>query len=496
MSTKNPLKITITPPVAELRKHLNNKDNKRILLSGIFGIGKTYFLKEFFNENKDNYIPIYIYPVNYSVASNEDIFQLIKYDILTEIFGYSPNLEKTKVEFIEGYYFFLAGLNWSEFIENVLKVDNGILGDPKSKMIKDFISMMISFGKKVKKYKEGVEVDEFKILEKFEKDFKSKKGGIYESDFYTNLIIKFLNQIKQRQEGKETVLIIDDLDRIDPEHIFRIFNIFSTHSTTDEENKFGFDRVIISCDIKNIRNIFKNRYGKDVDFNGYVDKFYSRNIFHYNNTYEIFKEVIKILRRCIKNNTSGQYSVGVTDNKYSLFLEYLVESLLVSRVLNLRSLLKLKCEISNYRIFLFSKTMESVQIQLFSVFDVITELYESEFGALDALENSTLHSYFDHLSKSGEFLSTIFTDCLFICQPNIGGVGTERVILRYKEGVWSISYNINRVGLEAVYSTDPISTQWSDLKNSGQTFQLTSELLMAQIVLAYKVYMEARKGKD
>ena len=72
--------------------HLLVEGNERIIFSGRFGTGKTTFLNEFFlEENQElhfkgiKYNTIKVYPVNYSIASNEDIFEYIKYDILIEM---------------------------------------------------------------------------------------------------------------------------------------------------------------------------------------------------------------------------------------------------------------------------------------------------------------------------------------------------------------------------------------------------------------------------
>jgi hypothetical protein len=62
-------------------EHLSHNGNAKILFSGAFGTGKTTYLKEFF-ESKDDYEVFHLFPVNYSVASNEDIFQYIKVEIL------------------------------------------------------------------------------------------------------------------------------------------------------------------------------------------------------------------------------------------------------------------------------------------------------------------------------------------------------------------------------------------------------------------------------
>jgi len=66
---------------------LKIENNYRILFSGQFGIGKTYFLDKFFksNINKDKYDVFHLFPVNYQISNNENIIQFLKYDILIEL---------------------------------------------------------------------------------------------------------------------------------------------------------------------------------------------------------------------------------------------------------------------------------------------------------------------------------------------------------------------------------------------------------------------------
>ena len=66
------------------KHHLDIPDNNRIIFSGRFGIGKTTFLTEYFKNFKSHNV-IHLFPVNYSILSNEDIFSYIKYDILLEL---------------------------------------------------------------------------------------------------------------------------------------------------------------------------------------------------------------------------------------------------------------------------------------------------------------------------------------------------------------------------------------------------------------------------
>lgn len=81
-----PLSISLEKQRSAFKKHLDALHNQRIIFSGAFGIGKTYFLNDYFSaEHGGKYVAVKLAPVNYSVSSNEDIFQLIKYDILFEL---------------------------------------------------------------------------------------------------------------------------------------------------------------------------------------------------------------------------------------------------------------------------------------------------------------------------------------------------------------------------------------------------------------------------
>ena len=84
--------IPTTTPTADFEQFLS-EDNKRIFFSGPFGIGKTYFLKEFFKsgEREDEYDVYHLFPVNYQISSNENIVEFLKYDILVELLKKHPN---------------------------------------------------------------------------------------------------------------------------------------------------------------------------------------------------------------------------------------------------------------------------------------------------------------------------------------------------------------------------------------------------------------------
>lgn len=266
----------------EFNIHLQAEYNSRIIFSGKFGHGKTTFLNWFFDqeEQKDKYNVIRLYPVNYSVASNEDIFEYIKYDIMVELLdkGY-------KVKSLDPNKWKLASFYVKD---NPLKVVSFLAKRlPKvGKSIGDFIDELSVLKDDFENYCEEANnaQDEKKIAEGFLKELESETGSLYEKDAITELIKLLVERgpESEKENQKETILIIDDLDRIDPEHIFRILNVFAAHFDLHSgENKFGFDKVMVVCDIENIRNIFKAKYGTDTDFNGYIDKFYSHKVFVY-----------------------------------------------------------------------------------------------------------------------------------------------------------------------------------------------------------------------
>ena len=93
--------IPIEKIKADFQAFLEPEHNRRIIFSGPFGIGKTYFLNKFFDQ-KIEYFPISLRPINYSLLSNEDVFKLIKYDILAQIIKQNENF-KIEDEFDKFY---------------------------------------------------------------------------------------------------------------------------------------------------------------------------------------------------------------------------------------------------------------------------------------------------------------------------------------------------------------------------------------------------------
>ena len=298
-------------PNAEFSKHISDPQNVRILFSGKFGIGKTTFINQYFAGKEDGYVKIHLYPVNYSIASNEDIIDLIKYDILIELINTKEvKFEKKEIPLGDKLY----GFSQSNAIEIIRTIIGCIpkTGKDVASSIKEFQDLYKSF----QQYCEQISGDEGKDALDFIEKIQNGKGSIYEQAIITRLISDKIEQLRKLKQNRQVVLVIDDLDRIDPDHIFRLFNVFAAHfDSTDGDsssNKFGFDKVIFVCDVDNIRSIFKHRYGVATDFGGYIDKFFSREVFEFDNILNAAEITEKIV-----SNIEFKYKEGNISSRFN-----------------------------------------------------------------------------------------------------------------------------------------------------------------------------------
>ncbi len=266
------------------KRHIEKKGNMKILFSAPFGAGKTTFLREYFKEN-DDYEVFHLFPVNYSVATNDDIFKYIKVELLFSLLEKDVEFDMESFSKSMTMPFYLAKHAYEvliPFVQLLPKVGKNIHA-----IIKDLLKLISDF----KAYHATLQIDDQAAAENFINEVYEKEGSIFEDNFFSQLIRQLIEQIQLKP--KKTVLILDDLDRIDPEHIFRILNVFAAHidqqGMPDEmANKFGFDRIILVCHYENLKKIFQHKYGPDTDFSGYIDKYFSQAKFEFDS-----KEICK-----------------------------------------------------------------------------------------------------------------------------------------------------------------------------------------------------------
>ena len=268
--------INISGRLNDFAQYLETTD--RIILSAKFGDGKTYLLNELRNDEamQDKYEFFTIYPVNYSVAKNEDVFEYIKRDILVQLH------ERKLLENIDLNALFASVLTSDDFTSVVSFLLSFVpMGEFYNKVYHKFLEIK-------NKYEEKKHT-----ADKYLSQFANTAGCIYEEDGYTKLIRMAIEWISQDHslnggewKAKKPVLIIEDLDRLDPKHLFRILNVVSAHINDSKQpdivgNKFGFNNIVLVMDYDVTKHIFHHFYGAQACYEGYMSKFLSREPFRY-----------------------------------------------------------------------------------------------------------------------------------------------------------------------------------------------------------------------
>jgi len=300
-----PLTIPFENPFKNFQEHLVEGGNCRILFSAPYGQGKTTFLREFFNQNEE-YVPFFIFPVNYSIAKNEDIFKYIKCEILFQLLKKEVTFDKEEFSYLTTLPSFVLK-NPEKLLSPFLKLLPLIGGS-----LFEIYDKLKELSTEYFQEHDRIQVaDKDKVISYIERIYE-EEGSIFEDNFYSQLIRQLIEQLNYK--GKKTVLIIDDMDRMDPDHIFRVLNVFAAHFDSPEynsnSNKFNFKKIVFVCDIQNIRRLYQHRFGLDVDFAGYIDKFFSNRIFTFNNQASI-EQVITEISKYIPNNSQMTFFVVI-----------------------------------------------------------------------------------------------------------------------------------------------------------------------------------------
>ena len=312
--------IDVTPLIVQFDEHL--KVNDRTILSARFGDGKSWFLDEFMVSQRDDYEFIVLYPVNYQIAPNEAIMVYIKRDILFQLIlkGHlKPGVSIPDPVLFQWYISQKSAQLFTDVMQ--FMASHSDIDEEWKVALSSLLSISGEIRKQVDKFKEfkhNIESeDDFAKAAHIIETLSLGAGNIYELDIVSYLIVKTIQDIKNT--GKKTVLVIEDLDRIDPAHLFRILNVFSAHidrvyqcsdrTITDSKgrkipvdtlnNKFGFDKVIMVLDEDTTRHIFCHFYGDNANYLGYISKFITHNTFHYSiSEYAIQQLALHLRNKC------------------------------------------------------------------------------------------------------------------------------------------------------------------------------------------------------
>lgn len=320
--------ISIENELIAFKEHLEK--NERTIFSAKFGDGKTYFLNKFKKEFSNDYEFITIYPVNYQIADNKEVFEYIKRDILIQMVA--KNMIEPSYEIPDHliFQFFIMQKSYS-FLGSLLQIlpSLGVPEQTASLFLAGYntLNWAKKLTKKYEEYKNAIQSqDEIQIIETFLESFSKRPGSPYEIDLITQIIIDNIQWFRNTN-NKKVVLIIEDLDRMDPAHLFRILNIFSAHidrvyqykndntnkdeGTTFSEllhNKFGFDNIITVFDYNKTKSIFHHFYGQEANYDGYINKFTSHQPFFYSideiareYLYKVISEKCFITKESIRN---------------------------------------------------------------------------------------------------------------------------------------------------------------------------------------------------
>ena len=283
--------IDISQNIQDFKQVFENEN--RIIFSARFGDGKSYFLKEFmksYDEKDNDYYFITLHPVNYVVEENRDVIEYIKRDILFQLIK-----DNRIYDFKEGYdKIFDAVCNG----ESLLKLADFAASIIPVKGLKEGYKALMGLVSTIEE--KSKEQDVLHVVDDYLNGFYGKMGSISECDAFTYLIQKSLEQMMAK-----SVLIIEDLDRIDPAHLFRIMNVLSSqvdnpyYSEVPNGNKFGFDKIILVMDYEIARHLFHHFYGKEANYEGYMNKFLNTLPYSYSIKEEAHRQVRqKILDIC------------------------------------------------------------------------------------------------------------------------------------------------------------------------------------------------------
>lgn len=214
---------------------------------------------------------------------------------------------------------------------------------------------------------------------------------------------------------KQKILIIDDLDRFDPEHLFRLISVLSAHiDHHTNEKKFGFDKIILVGDLQNFRDMFQHKYGIKNSFNGFISKLSSKYPFNYDPKQELYSVMPKLLEQfnVIVENERSEKLFKLLSTKERLFFNFITYVFLSSGIVSLREVHKKKVidiivEKDSYNnfynsnsssFFLFYRFIKHILIEKENLIACISNLLTSRLSVDEFREDGNKNHYISDLS--------------------------------------------------------------------------------------------------
>lgn len=333
----NEFYVPLDGAIRNFAKHIHA--NPRTILSSKFGDGKSFFLQKMKEDEelKKEYEFLTIYPVNYQVVGNKDIFDLIKRDILFQLMLHGMIGDSVVLEESEAFSWFVY-MKGKSLVADLLPyvAELGLEPEETATVMAAMkgLKLFKSAKEKFEKFKkEQLETNDERIDAFIEK---ADSHYLYECDVITRIIQKTIKDY-QEQIQKKVVLIVEDLDRIDPAHLFRILNVLSAHidygykyfvkpDTSLVGNKFGFDNIVLVIDYNNLKHIYKHFYGEHTDFDGYISKFLSSVPFPYSLQKQKREYVVKRLMELTELDENSLNLVFPNSNLLSKTMRETVQS--------------------------------------------------------------------------------------------------------------------------------------------------------------------------
>lgn len=274
--------IPIDKEIVQFQQHL--RTHPRTLLSAKFGDGKSYFI-DLFEKRKEitkEFKFIKVYPVSYQVVSNNDIFTLLKYDILLQLLVADMVSDESIRDVFDGRDDTIMVLE--TLFDGFAKVDPYTIAQAPSLALK--LSRSIAVTSENYRINKGGKRSARTLLRKLE------KGTHFSLEDKTTKLIRQSIRDWRDKYGRKVVLVVEDLDRLDPSHLFRLLNVFSAHMdyiyrSGDRPNdtlvgsRFGFDSIVFVLEYENLKRLFNHFYGSEESFKGYINKFIPQGFFQY-----------------------------------------------------------------------------------------------------------------------------------------------------------------------------------------------------------------------